>query len=334
MSGVAHDVLVGRAMVIRASVNSSLLLAISAISLAACASSEGPVGPIIGGDDVPAPTSLDDGKGDVVTLELTPIEDEELDASFSVELVLARSQDEFVAYFHHAAPASIDFSRQWVAYYNPGGLWGGPYQSSIVGHVIDGRLELATTLTQPGASCPASDLPPEAHYLMVAFDRPSFQVDYDPFTHADLFEECEPEGPIGDPAADCATRTGGAFVTIEVAADAEERATVWVTDETFIVEAEGRVALRAENERRAAAGLELLPVVARVPLFEILAGRDCDGWKFHVDPADVMWDDTSIEIYDALPSYVHDNLREFLRPELKWSPWRTEVVSVDRRAEE
>ena len=71
---------------------------------------------------------------------------------------------------------------------------------------------------------------------------------------------------------------------------------------------------------------------ARIPCFLVIAAAGCDPrWSFTVDAEDASFEDTTVEIYDATPSYVNAHLREFTAPRMRWCPWAARVVAVDDR---
>jgi hypothetical protein len=111
----------------------------------------------------------------------------------------------------------------------------------------------------------------------------------------------------------CASRQGGALVTIAVSEDHPETFTAWVTNPDFIAEAKR---LLADNERG-------------TPNFKFIDGTDCDDqWSFHVDPADAEFPWGTIEICDAMPSYVDQNKGEWIEKNLRWCPWGSRVLEV------
>jgi hypothetical protein len=124
----------------------------------------------------------------------------------------------------------------------------------------------------------------------------------------------------GAVAQDCAERTGGAYVTFEVGGEGNpdgELFTGWFTDPTFIADAKWHL----ENNERG------------TPNMAFVDGGDCadDKWSFHVDPKDAQVAWGSIEVCDAMPSYVNDNRDEWITKELRWCPWGVRFVSVDEK---
>jgi len=124
-----------------------------------------------------------------------------------------------------------------------------------------------------------------------------------------------PDGAV-DAGTSCADRRGGALVGLEVDTASPEAISVWITRGVFIDEAT-RLAGRPK---------------ARIPCFLVIAAAGCDPrWSFTVDAEDASFEDTTVEIYDATPSYVNAHLREFTAPRMRWCPWAARVVAVDDR---
>lgn len=120
-------------------------------------------------------------------------------------------------------------------------------------------------------------------------------------------------GDAGD-GAPCAKRTGGALVHFRIC---DEPLALWITDDEFIDEAidnagEGQV---------------------RVPVFDqVVAGTDCDPqWSWHVQPDQAGWADATIELCDGCPSYLEENLDDWIDQVGNYCPWSAEVESVDDR---
>ena len=49
-------------------------------------------------------------------------------------------------------------------------------------------------------------------------------------------------------------------------------------------------------------------------------------WSWHMDPAEVRLTEVSVEVCDAMPSFVEENLNNFLRPEVGYCPWSARIV--------
>jgi hypothetical protein len=121
-------------------------------------------------------------------------------------------------------------------------------------------------------------------------------------------------GGTGGSGALCEDRTGGAFVEFEIV---EETFRVWIENAAFITEA----------ERLLDAG------ETRVPVFETLIdGTGCDPqWSWHADPEDVSFADFTIELCDAVPSYIEENKAEWFDSVGSWCPWSARVTAVTER---
>jgi hypothetical protein len=120
-------------------------------------------------------------------------------------------------------------------------------------------------------------------------------------------------GTMNDAGALCSERTGGALIRFAIG---NESLTVWVTNDSFIAEAER---LRMAGERR-------------IPSFALLDDTDCDPqWTWHVDPASVAFADVTIEVCDGLPSHIENDKRYWLETLGSYCPWSARVVSVDDR---
>jgi hypothetical protein len=120
-------------------------------------------------------------------------------------------------------------------------------------------------------------------------------------------------GTASDAGALCSGRAGGALIRFEIGSEA---LTVWVTNDSFITEAQR---LRAAGEQR-------------VPSFALLDGTDCDPqWTWHVDPASVAFADVTIEVCDGLPSHIENDKQYWLETLGSYCPWSARVVSVDDR---
>lgn len=95
-------------------------------------------------------------------------------------------------------------------------------------------------------------------------------------------------------AADCNTRTGGAWITFSIG---NETLMVWSTNEKFNVEASKAIAL----------GSVVTPVFK-----DLIDGTDCDGqWSWHPDPENLELASSSPEC-EGLPSDVESNKKHWL----------------------
>jgi hypothetical protein len=295
----------------------TLFLTAVSVSLSACTDDETLVD---NGDTEVASADLALHKSEPVAIAFTSFDDDEIDPAVKPESIVFTTQTAYRKHFGHRAP-DVDFPREWVAYYSAGLQTSDGHVAAIRGLRVSGnRLEVTTSLESPGAACEIHALP-EVPHVLVKFKAPSPRPHMATFDRADSLHDCTaPTTPPGGGtvAADCATRQGGAMVTIEVADTASERYTTWVSasDGEFIDEA----------KRLVAAGEK------RVPTFKVLDGTDCDAsWGFHLDAVDASFADFTTEVCDALPSYLNQNKAEWLQKNLRWCPWGARVVSVDDR---
>jgi hypothetical protein len=121
-------------------------------------------------------------------------------------------------------------------------------------------------------------------------------------------------GGAGGAGELCEDYTDGAFVEFEIV---KETFRVWIENAAFITEA----------ERLLAAG------ETRVPVFETLIdGTGCDPqWSWHADPDDVSFADFTIELCDAVPSYIEENKDDWFDQVGSWCPWSARVTAVTAR---
>ena len=62
---------------------------------------------------------------------------------------------------------------------------------------------------------------------------------------------------------------------------------------------------------------------------DLIAGPDCtQPHVFHVDPIDMAFADSAIELCDANASYIDRHVDERLRDVDQWCPWSAEIVEV------
>ena len=172
--------------------SSFLISFVSLAALGACAvdatDSEGDLPVEEGGVDL--------GKADAVGLAVTPI-----DADISVERreaggkAIITSAASWQAYFGTEAPASVDFDRQWVAFYGAGLRNTGGYAAEILGvhHLpAEGGLVLETRHTSPGFDCIVTQALTWPHAI-VAFDVPAVAPTWATSDHEDVTHSCSPE---------------------------------------------------------------------------------------------------------------------------------------------
>lgn len=123
-------------------------------------------------------------------------------------------------------------------------------------------------------------------------------------------------GECGDStAAGCATRGGGAFVTLEAC---EQTVKLWITNEVFVTQADALLH---------GATLEGRPVLA------LQAGTDCDAqWTWHVDAGTATFASSPpVGTCEGCPRVVERELSYYVNDVGLWCPAAASVVSVDRR---
>lgn len=129
-------------------------------------------------------------------------------------------------------------------------------------------------------------------------------------------------GPGGGLAADCSTRSGGAFVTVRSGSNdvfREANVRLWIVDATFIAKAATLVGVASPS---------VFPMFATV-----IPRRDCDpAHAWHVDPSKAVFVELSREECDGHAGYVSANLDAWVaRPKPDWCPWAAVIASVEPR---
>jgi len=107
---------------------------------------------------------------------------------------------------------------------------------------------------------------------------------------------------------------GGILATFQVGSD---QFRIWVTNTTTIDEI---VALqRGESQ-------------ASIPTGTILRGSGEGGhnepWSWHIDPERVAMAEITIELCDAAPGYIEDNLDTWLETVGQYCPWSAELTAI------
>jgi len=110
------------------------------------------------------------------------------------------------------------------------------------------------------------------------------------------------------------TLRGGALATFEVEG---ERFRVWTTNPQTIHDLH-------ELQRGTS--------TANIPNGRILRGpgraRHNAPYHWHLDPQDIAMAEVAIELCDALPSYVEENVDEFVERVGRYCPWAAELVEL------
>ncbi len=111
---------------------------------------------------------------------------------------------------------------------------------------------------------------------------------------------------------------GGIIATFEVAG---ERFRVWVTNPQTIQQIRDLEAGRS---------------TANIPNGRIHRGAGASNhnapWSWHLDPVDISMADATIELCDARPSYVEENVDYFVDTVKRYCPWGAELISVEESA--
>ncbi|HUL60647.1 MAG TPA: hypothetical protein VLU43_15310 [Anaeromyxobacteraceae bacterium] len=127
---------------------------------------------------------------------------------------------------------------------------------------------------------------------------------------------------VTSPNAPCTQRAGGAFVTLgAIPPCATATVKVWATNPAFVARA---AALAADP---ASAGPD-------VPLFDLVAGADCDAqWTWHEDAATATFQDAASGVCDACPDDIQQDATRWITMVGHWCPSasRVRVLLVDPR---
>ena len=114
--------------------------------------------------------------------------------------------------------------------------------------------------------------------------------------------------------------SGGIVATFDVVG---ERFRVWVTNPQTIQQIRDLQAGRS---------------TANIPIGRIHRGPGAGDhnapWSWHLDPEDIGMADMTIEVCDARPSYVEENVDEFVDTVLRYCPWSAVLVGIVEVEEE
>ena len=104
---------------------------------------------------------------------------------------LIRSAAGYQSFFGHAAPASVDFARDWVMFYAAGTEPTGGYEASFVAVLRAGPSLIAITqLVSPGALCPVPQLVTAPYALIKFTAQPGTSAE---FYKSDSIRDCVPD---------------------------------------------------------------------------------------------------------------------------------------------
>lgn len=88
------------------------------------------------------------------TLSFQPFTDDVADRAATETRAVIRSARGYQSFFGHAAPATVDFSTEWVIFYSAGTRPTGGFDASVLALLRSGRSLIAITqLVSPGAGC-------------------------------------------------------------------------------------------------------------------------------------------------------------------------------------
>ena len=132
------------------------LTLLAASSLAACSGVDDPG--VLPEESGVIAVAADDSKADQSSVSFSVITD-----SNNTKHTAARktftTRSAFKTYFGHDAPAAVDFSKEWVVYYNAGTRATGGYAASIDSiRDVSGTLRVTTALSSPGTGCIVNQL--------------------------------------------------------------------------------------------------------------------------------------------------------------------------------
>jgi hypothetical protein len=119
--------------------------------------------------------SGDDSKTDQPDIALTVLDIDPPKDRFSEKVGVIKSRSAFKTVFGYSAPSSIDFNKQWVAYYTAGTQTSGGYHATIerVRLSDTGKtLRITANLDRPGFDCVVTQAL-TAPYAVVKFAKPS-----------------------------------------------------------------------------------------------------------------------------------------------------------------
>lgn len=145
----------------------------------------------------------DDGKADHLTIAFRELDDPQgVGDRGEVETrVVLTSRAAYAGYFGHAAPADLDFSREWVLFYSAGTRSTGGYEATVasIARSASGKtLYVSTSLRAPGPDCLVTFALTQPHAL-VAFRRPATRPTAARAYHTDETRACDRcEGLTGE----------------------------------------------------------------------------------------------------------------------------------------
>jgi len=183
--------------------NIALLVGIPALALLGCG--EGLTAPDGDVQQVPGDvTALGAPPDTASTIAFETFTDDVGAQAATQSRTLIRTARGYQSFFGHAAPAQVDFSREWVMFYAAGTVPTGGYEASFLALLRNGSSLIAIThLVSPGAACIVNQLV-NTPYALIKF--PAQPGSSARFYKSDSITDCAPNQ---DPCAtvDCAPGT-------------------------------------------------------------------------------------------------------------------------------
>ncbi len=128
-------------------------------------------------------------------------------------------------------------------------------------------------------------------------------------------ESCLGAACDGTPTTACASRGGGAFVTLGHCGQAVK---LWIANPDFITAAQGAVGA---------------PTTPGVPVLTVQSGTDCDGqWSWHVNQAAALFQPAPPSPACAVcPQTIEGDLAQYILSPGTWCPTSATILAVDVR---
>ena len=149
----------------------------------------------VGDQDVPEDGSTDraeEAKADQADVPVTVFHDDIGARGQSPTRRLFTNAASYTSYFGHAAPASVDFDKEWVVFYSAGVQTSGGYEVAV-DHVrlsnSGATLKVTTRLTSPGLDCAAITVL-TTPTVLVKFDKPAQRPTSWRSYRADIVHNC------------------------------------------------------------------------------------------------------------------------------------------------
>jgi PrcB C-terminal len=146
----------------------------------------------------PAVDTDAEGKADQGAIALTTVTDDIGSTGTKETRKVFTTAAAYKAYFGHAAPDTVRFSKEWVAFYSAGVERTGGYKASIERVALSNTgltLKVTTSLSSPGPDCIVTQSLTKP-YVLVKFKKPVPPPVYVKFYRDDVTRSCGPTGPF------------------------------------------------------------------------------------------------------------------------------------------